>query len=298
MRRASLAPSMDMADAGAEKTMTAKDCLKRGDLQASLEDVQRLLRKNPGDLEHRISLFELFAVMGAWEKARVQLSILSEMAPKTDVSDMKVMVQTYGQLLRCEAVREAVFKADRTPNVLGDPEPWIAKMVQALRSACEGDTDASLSHYRDALVAAPASSGTINGQHFAWIGDSDRRLGPVIEAVINGRYFWVPFDRVAKMTLESPADLRDLVWLPATFAWTNGGQSIGFIPTRYPGSELSADSNIQLGRKTVWQDDDALTTGLGQRVFATDQDDYALMDVRIVEFAHESRPGSVETARG
>ncbi|MGI9510183.1 MAG: type VI secretion system accessory protein TagJ [Geminicoccaceae bacterium] len=278
--------------------MTAKDSLKRGDLQAFLEDLQRLLRKNPGDLEHRISLFEAFSVMGAWEKARVQLSILDEMALHREASDIKVMVQTYGQLLCCEAIRQAVFKAVRTPNVLGDPEPWLAQMVQALRSTCEGDTEAGMNHCRNGLAAAPATAGTIDGQHFAWIGDSDRRLGPVIEAIIDGRYFWVPFDRVAKMTLESPVDLRDLVWLPAAFTWANGGQSIGFVPTRYPGSELSADSDIQLGRKTVWQDDDLLTTALGQRVLATDQDDYALMDVRTLEFAHESRPEPVETARG
>ena len=33
-------------------------------------------------------------------------------------------------------------------------------------------------------------------QPFAWIADADTRLGPVLEAIINGRYFWVPFQRI------------------------------------------------------------------------------------------------------
>ena len=273
--------------------MRAEDSLKQGDLQACLEDLQRRLRKNPGDTKRRISMFELLAVMGAWDKARVQLSILSEMA-----SDTEAMVQTYGQLLRCESVRQEVFEARRTPCVLGKPQPWVAQMVQALGSMREGDAAIGMNHVRKALAAAPASSGFINGDHFAWIGDSDCRLGPIIEAIVEGRYFWVPFDRIAGMTLESPVDLRDLVWLPASFTWINGGQSMGFIPTRYPGSELSTDSSIQLGRKTIWQDEDVPTTALGQRVLATDRDDYPLLDIRTVAFAHESRPEEIEATDG
>lgn len=273
--------------------MKTEDSLKRGDLQACLEELQGLLRKNPGDLIRRISLIELFAVLGDWEKAGVQLSILSEMAPNT-----KAMAQTYGLLLRCEAARREVFLALRPPCVLGEPKAWIAQMVQALRCISQGDAESGINHCRNALAAAPSSSGVIDGHRFAWIGDSDCRFGPMIESVIHGRYFWVPFDRIAKISMESPADLRDLVWLPATFTWINGGQSIGFIPTRYPGSELSPDSDIQLGRKTVWKDEEDLTTVLGQRVLATDKDDYPLMDIRTIEFARESQPQQVEAARG
>lgn len=273
--------------------MTVEDSLKGGDLQACREDLQRQLRKNPGDIRRRISVFELFVIMGVWDKAMVQLSVLSDLAP-----DAEPMVQTYRQLLRCESMRQEVFQAVRTPCVLGEPKPWIAQVVQALSAARDGDVAVGMIHLKNALAAAPQSSGFINGHHFDWIGDSDGRLGPIIEAIIDGRYFWVPFDRVTKITLESPADLRDLVWLPATFTWTNGGQSVGFIPTRYPGSELSTDGDIRLGRKTIWQAEDILTMALGQRVLATDQDDYPLMDIRAVEFARDSELEQVETIHG
>ncbi len=48
---------------------------------------------------------------------------------------------------------------------------------------------------------------------------------------------------------------------------TNGGQAVGLIPTRYPGSHQSEDSGIRLARKTEWQECDAdVYLGLGQRM--------------------------------
>ena len=69
--------------------------------------------------------------------------------------------------------------------------------------------------------------------------------------------------------------------MPAHFVWANGGELVGVIPTRYAGSERNSDSSIRLSRKTDWQDlGDEYYLGVGQRMFATDEGDYALMDVR------------------
>ena len=61
----------------------------------------------------------------------------------------------------------------------------------------------------------------------------------MLEAVINGRYYWVPFSRLTKIELEPPEDLRDMVWMPAHLQFENGGESVALIPTRYPGSEAA-----------------------------------------------------------
>ena len=84
--------------------------------------------------------------------------------------------------------------------------------------------------------------------------------------------------------MREPADLRDLVWLPAQFVWANGGEAVGLIPTRYPGSENTADSALQLSRTTQWREvTDGIHQGIGQRMLATDQDDYPLLGVRLVK---------------
>src|SRR5262249_31782172 len=102
--------------------------------------------------------------------------------------------------------------------------------------------------------------------------------------VVNGRYYWVPFHRIKAIDVEAPADLRDFVWMPAHFTWVNGGELVGLIPTRYPGTERGQENELRLARKTVWQDaGEGASTGLGQRMLATDAGDFALMDVRRIE---------------
>jgi type VI secretion system protein ImpE len=69
--------------------------------------------------------------------------------------------------------------------------------------------------------------------------------------------------------------------------WANSGEASGFIPTRYPGSESSEDNAIQLARKTEWMEQPGDTyLGLGQRVFATDKDEFSLMQVREIDLDH------------
>ena len=99
----------------------------------------------------------------------------------------------------------------------------------------------------EAFEAAPATHGVIDDQPFEWIADADARLGPMLEAIVNGRYYWVPFDRIREIRIEAPADLRDAVWTPAYFTWANGGETVGLIPTRYPGTEASSRSEAALG---------------------------------------------------
>jgi len=135
-----------------------------------------------------------------------------------------------------------------------------------------------------AFEEAPAVSGTADGQAFEWIADADMRLGPVLELVMNGNYYWVPFDAIKKLNFEEPSDLRDRVWTPVQITWANGGEVVGFIPTRYPGSAEASDE-IKLSKVTEWTDIGEETfIGSGQRLLATDEGDIALMDLREVVF--------------
>jgi type VI secretion system protein ImpE len=133
----------------------------------------------------------------------------------------------------------------------------------------------------EAFEQAPAIAGSVNDQNFEWIADADPRLGPVIEAILDGTYYWVPMQHISRLKIEPPADVRDQVWLPVDFTWTNGGTSVGFIPTRYPGSATASDPMLALGKRTEWiEQDHGWALGLGQRMFATDDGDVALMDIR------------------
>jgi type VI secretion system protein ImpE len=141
------------------------------------------------------------------------------------------------------------------------------------------------------------SAGTIDGEPFEWIADADMRLGPVCEAIINGRYYWLPFARVSRIDLDQPADLRDVVWMPAHFQFSNGGEAVGVIPTRYPGSEHDPDPRVRLARKTVWAEPSPdVYWGSGQRIITTDVGEHPLMDVRTILVG--DTPGADVTAKG
>jgi len=274
--------------------MPVQDNLRTDDLQETLALVQDQVRKDPATSKHRVCLFQLLAVMGQWERALNQLNLLGEM----DASTLP-MVQTYREALQCEALRREVFGGLRAPLVLGEPQRWLALLIEALRLLATKDPEQARCLRDEALDGAPPSRGVINDQPFEWIMDADLRLGPVVEAIVNGRYYWAPFQNIRRITVEPPSDLRDLVWMPAEFIWANGGSMVGLIPTRYPGSDTAPDSTIQLARRTDWvAAGEGLETGLGQRMFATEQDDYPLMDLRSIEIEVSSAGAGAESRHG
>jgi type VI secretion system protein ImpE len=265
----------------------AEQNLRTGDPVAALARLQEDVRARPSDAKLRIFLFQLLCVVGQWERALTQLKVASELEPLA-----LPMAQMYGDAVRCEAIRGEVFEGRKSPMVLGEPEQWLALLIESRLRAGRGEPGPSEELRLRAFDEAPPSSGAIDGRPFEWIADADSRLGPVMEAVINGRYYWVPFSRVSKVTLEAPEDLRDLVWMPAQLQFDNGGESLALIPTRYPGSEVSEDGAIALARKTSWEQVGTdMYRGLGQRIFATDDGESPILEVRtIVVHSNDSAP--------
>ncbi len=259
--------------------MLALERLAKSDLNGTLEDLQAQVRRDPSEVKHRIFLFQLLAVLGDWERAITQLNLVGEM----DALSLP-MVQTYRQALQCEVLRSEVFTGERSPLVFGKPDQWMALLFEALRLTAKGDHKHSQEVRSEAFELAPMTSGRVAeepGECFEWIADADSRLGPMLEAIIDGKYYWVPFHRIRKLAFEEPADLRDAVWTPAFFTWSNGGESACLIPTRYPGTESTGDNAMMLAHKTEWDDrGGGLYLGFGQRILTTDRGEYALMDMR------------------
>lgn len=272
----------------------AERALRDGDLEAALRTLQEQVRKNPASASLRIFLFQLLAVLGQWERALTQLNVAADLDAQA-----LAMAQMYREAIRCELLRAEVFAGRKSPVIFGEPEEWLALLIEALLVNGTPRADQAQALRERAFEAAPASSGLVNGEPFEWLADADMRLGPVCEAVINGRYYWAPFNKFSRIDLEEPADLRDFVWMPAHFQFANGGEAVGVIPTRYPGSEKSSDSGICLARKTIWNEAGAdIFYGLGQRILTTNAAELALMEVRSIEIGAAVSSLSQETAHG
>lgn len=256
--------------------MDARELLKQGKLDETIAQVQNDIRTDPSNPKHRVFLFQLLCVAGRWDKALTQLNLSADLDPKAIL-----MAQVCREALRCEALRTEIFEGKRQPLLFGEPAEWVGWMLQVAQLSAQGHFDQARDLRDKAFAAAPTVSGNIDGEPFEWIADADPRLGPMLEAVIEGKYYWIPLQRIHKIALDSPADLRDVVWTPATFTYANGGTGVGLIPTRYPGSESVDDAGIRLARRTDWVEKaENFQLPMGQRLFATSDKDYGIMDIR------------------
>jgi type VI secretion system protein ImpE len=259
--------------------MTAEILLQAGDPQAAQKALQDQVKKQPADVKLRVFLFQLMAVNGQWKRSLAQLEIAGQLD-----SEAGPMVQAYRDVLNCERHREAVFEGKSKPLILGEPEEWVAVLVEAQQAFSRGEMALFSKLNEQAFEKAESRSGKINGESFAWLADADQRFGPVFEFMFNGQYYWVPMSRVRKLHSEKPTDLRDLIWLPAEVTWINGGKLMVMMPARYPRIEGVSGPGL-LARRTDWvMHDEDVAEGTGQRIFATDQNEYSLLQIRSIEF--------------
>jgi type VI secretion system protein ImpE len=276
--------------------MSAREALRDGDLDRALGILQNEVRAAPDDPRHRTFLFQLLSVLGQWDRALTQLGVIRNLD-----AGSAAMARTYQEVIRCEILRRGVFAGERSPMILGDPEPWMAQLVEALRISKQGDASAAQKLREQALEEAPTSGGKLavagdpegaseeSQATFNWIADADTRIGPLLEVILNGKYYWVPFQRISRIDIDAPSDLCDIVWLPARFLWTNKGQALGMVPTRYPGSEDNQSGQIRLARLTEWRDSgEEVYEGIGQRILATDEGEYPILNVRWIEFTEST----------
>ena len=256
------------------------ECLARHDPDAALAALKNHVRHEPGDARLRLSLAQLELVNGDWEKADAALDATGNLDPEQALLCQQWRLQT-----EAERTRADVFAGRKTAFVMGEPAPWIASLQNALRLDAEGSATAADAARRHALEAAPARGGTIDGTPFDWICDADERLGPIFEAIVNGRYTWIPHNVVESMTIPPPRELVDGVWCEIVVRLTNGGETSVMMPVRYPGSEHAEDGRLRLARLTSFEATSAGTQiGLGQRLFATDDADHPLLQTRTIEF--------------
>lgn len=255
--------------------MDAETALREGNLDAALEQLQAQIRSAPADPKLRVFLFQLLAILGRWDKAGAQLKVAADL----DAGNL-AMHATYQDAVKAEVFRADVFAGRRDPVIVGEPEEWMARLFEALRVEHLGHSDQAHSLRSTALESAPTTPGRADQVPFDWIADADNRLGPLLEAVLNGHYAWIPFHRIARLRFEEPTDLRDLVWTPAQITWTNGGEAIALIPTRYPGTTETNDASLRLARRTEWIElGGNLFAGLGQRMLVTDSAEYPLLSL-------------------
>jgi type VI secretion system protein ImpE len=102
--------------------------------------------------------------------------------------------------------------------------------------------------------------------------------------MLNGSYYWLPFQYVKELQFEPVEDLRDMVWRPANLMLKNNGKLIVFVPVRYPIHSETTDEQM-LSRVCDWYEPlENFYIGNGQRVLLNDSNEYPLLNITKITF--------------
>ena len=248
-------------------------------LEIELADLQAKVRANAADPKLRVHLFQHLCVMGRWERALAQLQLCAQMDAKAIP-----MAQTYREAIRAERYRAEVFSGRLQPSVMGQPPAWMGPLLEALRLEASGEGAKGRALRAEALEAAEPVAFDVDGTAVEWLCDGDSRLGPTLEIIANGQYYWLPIESISGLHIEPPSDLRDLVWATGELLLPNEGRVPVLMPARYAGTDaLEGEDALKRSAATRWSDaGDDQWFGLGQRMLVSDAGEHPLLDIRTV----------------
>ncbi|MDF0606061.1 hypothetical protein HZU77_010415 [Neisseriaceae bacterium TC5R-5] len=274
---------IDLIESDDAATLTLKMFLKEKNLEALLDEVSEAVKKQPNNAEQRWLLFQILCVNGAWERALKQLAAWGKLE-----SAGVAKAQMYRNLIESELFRVEVFAGKRQAGFIEPLPEWAVCLQNANSLFSEGNLQEADRLRIKALDMAPISEGQgSNIGQFTWLSDSDTRLGPICEMIVAGGYRWLPFEIIEKISIAPISSLVDMVWCPAVVVTHDHTVLKGYIPSRYPGSEL-AEEKFKLGYETSWQDVGETTIiGVGQKTWSTDAKDYGVLEIGEIQFGQE-----------
>jgi type VI secretion system protein ImpE len=258
-------------------------------LEAYFGDAKRRVQSRPSDMAARSALWQVFAARGEFDRAQAQLDAMVVI----DGSWAREATAC-GGLLQAEAQRLRVLGGAEPPVCMGDPPPWLADMVAGLSLAAgsaSADRRAAAALLHRAQLSSPACVGSANGQPLSWLCDGDARLGPCLEVVVQGRYFWVPWSRVRALNTRPPTEIRDRLWLHALVTLEDELSIEAFLPARYPAPGNDAE---HLGQRTEWHlladDVKDVYVGRGQKTLLADSGEWGLLELRELRLQGAAAP--------
>ena len=263
---------------------TILDLIRDNKLAEALSASKASVKENPSDIQARSILCQLFCFSGEWERADTQLETISQQD-----KGMQLGVGLIRQLMRGEVAREQFFSEGRTPELVEEPDEALQALLHALIALRENSNDEVKQHLATLVDKLPVVKGTVNGQEFEFARDLDDFLTGYVEILTtNGKYFLIPFSKIASLKFREPERLQDQIWRSASISVVGGMDGEVYVPTRYPKHLVPADNlddALIMGGETDWRPafEDGPTTGYGQKMFVLGENAYTMMELADIE---------------
>jgi type VI secretion system protein ImpE len=259
--------------------MDADELFRAGKLKEAVASVTEHVRGHPTDADRRWMLVELLCLEGKLERADTQLELIADQAP-----DARPGVSLFRQLVRAEQARRQFHSDGRVPEFLGLPGERLAKRLRAAVALREKDAKLAAQLAAEADEMRPSLRGTCDGKPFDELRDLDDMTADFFEVLTStGKYYWIPFERVASVEFHAPSRPRDLLWRRATMSVREGPDGEVYLPAIYPGTDSVADDGARLGRSTDWVGGDGEPTrGVGQRTLLVGEEARPILEIESI----------------
>jgi len=258
----------------------AKEMLESGQLTAAISEMTQAIKAKPADVTYRLFFWELLCFAGDYERAGKQLEVAGHLDDK-----MRAGIQVYIDVMGAEKKRRGVFAQGHLPDFLAARPEFASLYLEAWTMRREKLPAKAKALLAGALDLQAPISGQVDGKSFQGFEDSDLFLGPFLEIMLKDRYIWLPFTEIRRIQLAKPTQLRDLLWIRALVETHSGSSGEVFVPALYPGSSEHPEDAVKLGRITDWVDlGEGLAQGAGQRMFAIDDEERAMLEVNDISF--------------
>lgn len=260
--------------------MLSKDNFKGGRLDEAIAAAKDEVRAQPGDPGRRAFLAKLLCFAGDLERADQHFDAAVQLDPK-----LALGISTLRQLIRSEKARSEVFTAGRLPEFLEPPTEELRLRLQALISIRAEKPGEGMALVDRAEELRPRISGSLNGKPFDDLRDLDDLTASAFEVLTtNGKYYWVPMDRIEVMEFQAPEETSDLLWRRVHMVVRGGPDGEVYVPALYHGSHQSAEARFRLGRETDWRGGSgAPTRGVGQKIYLAGEDDIPILEMKLIE---------------
>lgn len=262
--------------------MNAKEHYEAGQLDAAIAAATEEVKRHPADVGRRGLLAELLCFCGQLERADQQLETMGHQDPQSMLG-----IAMFRQLIRAETARQQFYREGRLPEFLGQPGQRLQLHLEASVHLREGEEAGAAELLDQAEAERPHVSGTSGGEPFDDLRDLDDLTASFFEVLTsNGKYYWIPMERVERIELRPPQRPRDLLWRRVHMIVAGGPDGEVFLPALYAGSHADSDDQVRLGRATHWQGGDGSPArGLGQRMFLVGEEDRGILSLEEITFS-------------
>jgi len=265
--------------------MLAKEHFQAGQLKEAVARATEEVKANPGDLGRRAFLGELLCFTGDLERADKQLDALGQLAPQKAVG-----ISLLRHLIRAEQHRRDFYTQGRLPEFLHQPTEELRLRLKASIHLREGDLEKAAELLDEAESKRVSIRGSCNGEVIDDLRDLDDLTASFLEVLTtNGKYYWIPLERVIQIEFQPPEETHDLLWRRAHLEVQDGPTGEVYLPVLYFGSHSSGDELIRLGRATSWKEGEGTPAqGLGQRTYLVGDRDLGILELQSFERVEKS----------